>query len=50
MAKKFISKAEAAKKLKVSDGVIQEMINTKVFETKLVGKNEKIDEDRKSVV
>ncbi|HOH97674.1 MAG TPA: PTS sugar transporter subunit IIA [Candidatus Cloacimonadota bacterium] len=45
MAKKFISKAEAAKKLKVSERVIQEMINTKVFETKLVGKNEKIDED-----
>jgi mannitol/fructose-specific phosphotransferase system IIA component (Ntr-type) len=45
MAKKFISKAEAAKKLKVSDRVVQEMINTKVFETKLVGKNEKIDED-----
>lgn len=45
MAKKYISKAEAAKKLKVSDRVIQEMINTKVFETKLVGKTEKIDED-----
>ncbi len=45
MAKKYISKAEAAKKLKVSDRVIQEMINTKVFETKMVGRNEKIDED-----
>ncbi|MDD3536233.1 MAG: PTS sugar transporter subunit IIA [Candidatus Cloacimonetes bacterium] len=45
MAKKYISKAEAAKKLKVSDRVIQEMINTKVFETKVVGKTEKIDED-----
>lgn len=45
MAKKFISKAEAAKKLKVSDRVIQEMINSKIFETKVVGKNEKIDED-----
>lgn len=45
MAKKYISKAEAAKKLKVSDRVIQEMINSKIFETKMVGKNEKIDED-----
>ncbi|MCB5295906.1 MAG: PTS sugar transporter subunit IIA, partial [Candidatus Cloacimonetes bacterium] len=45
MAKKYISKAEAAKKLKVSDRVIQEMINSNIFETKLVGKNEKIDED-----
>ena len=39
MAKKFISKAEAAKKLKVSDRVIQEMINSKIFETNVVGKN-----------
>lgn len=45
MAKKFISKAEAAKKLKVSERVIQEMIATNVFESKLVGKNVKIDED-----
>ena len=45
MAKKYISKADAAKKLKVSERVIQEMINSKVFETKLVGKNERIDED-----
>ncbi|HPV64011.1 MAG TPA: helix-turn-helix domain-containing protein, partial [Candidatus Cloacimonas sp.] len=45
MAKKFISKAEAAKKLKVSERVIQEMIATNVFESKLVGKNIKIDED-----
>ncbi len=45
MAKKFISKTDAAKKLKVSEKVIQEMINDKVFESKLVGKNVKIDED-----
>jgi len=45
MAKKFITKAEAAKKLKVSERVIQEMISTNVFESKLVGKNVKIDED-----
>ncbi len=45
MAKKFLSKADAAKKLKVSERVIQEMINDNVFETKLVGKNTKIDED-----
>ncbi len=45
MAKKFLSKAEAAKKLKVSENVIQEMINTNVFESKLVGKNVKVDED-----
>ncbi|MDP2174093.1 MAG: PTS sugar transporter subunit IIA [Candidatus Cloacimonadaceae bacterium] len=45
MAKKFLSKADAAKKLKVSEKVIQEMINTNVFESKLVGKNTKIDED-----
>ena len=44
MAKKYISIAETAKKLKVNEKVIQEMINTKVFETKLVGKNIKIDE------
>jgi len=45
MAKKFLSKAEAAKKLKVSERVIQEMVATNVFESKLVGKNVKIDED-----
>ena len=45
MAKKYLSKADAAKKLKVSERVIVEMINSKVFETKLVGKNVKIDED-----
>ena len=45
MAKKYISKAEAAKKLKVSEKVIQEMINTSVFESKLVGKTIKVDDD-----
>lgn len=45
MAKKFLSRADAAKKLKVSERVIQEMINSQVFETKPVGKNIKIDED-----
>ncbi len=45
MAKKFLSKTDAAKKLKVSERVIQEMINSNTFETKLVGKNTKIDED-----
>ncbi len=45
MAKKFISKADVAKKLKVSEAIIQEMINGNVFESKLVGKNIKIDED-----
>lgn len=45
MAKKFLSKADAAKMLKVSERVIQEMIATNVFESKLVGKNVKIDED-----
>ena len=45
MAKKYLSKAEAAKKLKVSENVIQEMINTNVFESKMVGKNVKVDED-----
>ncbi|HOC95798.1 MAG TPA: PTS sugar transporter subunit IIA [Candidatus Cloacimonadota bacterium] len=45
MAKKYLSKAEAAKRLKVSERVIVEMINSEVFETKLVGKNVKIDED-----
>ncbi len=45
MAKRFISKAETAKKLKVSEKVVQEMINSKVFETKMVGRNLKIDED-----
>ncbi len=45
MAKKYLSKADAAKKLKVSERVIQEMMNSKIFETKQVGKNLKIDED-----
>jgi PTS system nitrogen regulatory IIA component len=45
MAKKFLSKAETAKILKVSDRVVQEMINTNSFETKLVGKTIKIDAD-----
>ena len=45
MAKKYLSKADAAKKLKVSERVIVEMINSEVFETKLVGKNVKVDED-----
>jgi len=45
MAKKYLSIADTAKKLKVSEGVIQEMINTDTFETKLVGKKVKIDED-----
>ncbi|MBM4400110.1 MAG: PTS sugar transporter subunit IIA [Candidatus Cloacimonetes bacterium] len=43
MAKKLLSKAEAAKLLKVSERVIQEMINEKTFETKLVGKSIKIE-------
>ena len=45
MAKKYLSKADAAKKLKVTERVNVEMINSEVFETKLVGKNVKIDED-----
>jgi nitrogen PTS system EIIA component len=45
MAKKYISKADTAKKLKVSERVVQEMINSNTFETKIVGKNVKIDED-----
>ena len=45
MAKKYLSRVETAKKLKVSEKVIQEMINSKVFETKMVGKTLKIDED-----
>lgn len=45
MAKKYLSRAETAKKLKVSEKVIQEMINSKVFESKMVGKTVKIDED-----
>ena len=45
MAKKFLSKADTAKKLKVSERVVQEMISSGLFETKLVGKNLKIDED-----
>ncbi|MFO7659516.1 MAG: PTS sugar transporter subunit IIA [Candidatus Cloacimonadaceae bacterium] len=45
MAKKLLSKSEAAKILKVSEQVIQEMINGNVFESKLVGKSIKIDSD-----
>jgi len=45
MAKKYLSKADAAKKLKVSEKVIQEMLNANVFESKLVGKTIKVDED-----
>lgn len=45
MAKKFLSKSETAKILKVSERVVQEMINTNIFETKLVGKAIKIDAD-----
>jgi len=45
MAKKYVSKAEAAKKLKVSERVIQEMINEITFESKIVGKTIKIDVD-----
>lgn len=45
MAKKLLSKSEAAKLLKVSERVVQEMINTKIFESKLVGKSIKIDSD-----
>jgi nitrogen PTS system EIIA component len=43
MPKKLLSKAEAAKMLKVSERVIQEMINSNVFESKLVGKTIKVD-------
>lgn len=45
MAKKLLSKSEAAKTLKVSERVIQEMINANIFESKLVGKSLKIDAD-----
>jgi excisionase family DNA binding protein len=45
MAKKYLSKAEAAKTLKVSEKVIQEMVNDNVFGSKLVGKSIKIDAD-----
>ncbi len=45
MAKKYLSKTEAAKLLKVSEKVIQEMINANIFESKLVGKSMKIDAD-----
>lgn len=45
MAKKYLSKSEAAKILKVSEKVIQEMVNDNVFESKLVGKSLKIDAD-----
>jgi len=45
MAKKFLSKSEAAKLLKISEKIIQEMVNDNVFESKLVGKTLKIDAD-----
>lgn len=45
MAKKYLSKSEAAKLLKVSEKIIQEMINANIFESKLVGKSIKIDAD-----
>jgi len=45
MAKKLLSKSEAAKILKVSEQVIQEMINGNIFESKMVGKSIKIDSD-----
>ncbi len=45
MPKKYLSKSEAAKMLKVSERVIQEMLNDNVFESKLVGKSIKIDAD-----
>jgi excisionase family DNA binding protein len=45
MAKKYLSKAEAAKLLKVSERVIQEMLNENVYESKIVGKSLKIDAD-----
>lgn len=45
MAKKYLSKSETAKLLKVSERIIMEMINGNVFESKLVGKSIKIDAD-----
>ncbi|HOD18089.1 MAG TPA: PTS sugar transporter subunit IIA [Candidatus Cloacimonadota bacterium] len=45
MSKKYLTKAETAKILKVSESVVQEMINNNIFETKLVGKTVKIDAD-----
>jgi nitrogen PTS system EIIA component len=45
MAKKYLSKSETAKLLKVSDQIVQEMINTNIFESKLVGKAIKVDAD-----
>jgi len=45
MGKKLLSKSEAAKLLKVSERIIQEMINGNVFESKTVGKSIKIDAD-----
>jgi nitrogen PTS system EIIA component len=45
MAKKFLSKSETAKMLKVSERIVQEMINSGVFESKLVGKAVKVDAD-----
>lgn len=45
MGKKLLSKSEAARILKVSERIIQEMINGNVFESKTVGKSVKIDSD-----
>jgi len=45
MAKKFLSKSETARLLKVSERVVQEMINTNSFVSKLIGKAVKIDAD-----
>lgn len=45
MGKKLLSKSEAAKILKVSERIIQEMINGEVFVSKMVGKSLKIDSD-----
>ena len=45
MAKKYLSRADVAKKLKVSERVVQEMIAGGTLETKQMGKNLKIDED-----
>jgi nitrogen PTS system EIIA component len=45
MAKKYLSKAETAKILKVSERIVQEMISSNVFESKTVGKSVKIDAD-----
>jgi excisionase family DNA binding protein len=45
MAKKYLNRADAAKTLKVSEKIIQEMVNDNVFESKMVGKSLKIDAD-----